>query len=78
MLAAAFRGHVVELLRHPQGSRVVQAALAHLPAATSAELTVELAGHVPSLATDTHGCWGVIAAFERTHSVALLAEVVSQ
>ena len=55
----------------------MQAALAHLPATAAAELADELRGHVATLATDTHGCWGLIAAFERMRSVPLLTEVVS-
>ena len=39
---AAVRGHVVSLMRHPQGSRVVQSALRALPREISTGLISEM------------------------------------
>jgi len=72
---SALRGSVVPLLKHPQGSRVVQAALAELPAGEAASLAGELDGHVLECALDTHGSWGVCVAFRHTHAPFLVAQV---
>jgi len=71
---SALRGSVVPLLKHPQGSRVVQAALAELPAGEAASLAGELDGHVLECALDTHGSWGVCVAFRHTHAPFLVAQ----
>jgi len=76
-LIAAFQHHVVDLIKHAQGSRVVQATLAAVPATLSAPLIGELCGHVYECAVDTHGSWGIVAAFKCSHSVPLLTEIIS-
>jgi len=74
-LVAALRGHVVELLQHAQGSRVVQATISALPAADASALVSELDGHVFQCALDTHGSWGVCIAFKRTHLPFIVAQM---
>jgi len=75
---AALVGHVVSLMLHAQGSRVVQAAIAELPLPHADALVRELHGHVARCALDTHGSWGVCAAYKRTHAPFLLDGVVEQ
>merc|ERR1719473_2456914 len=74
-LVAALRGHVVELLQHAQGSRVVQATINALPQAEAAALVGELDGHVFQCALDTHGSWGVCVAFKATHAPFIVAQM---
>merc|ERR1719453_2393981 len=74
-LVAALAGHVVELLQHAQGSRVVQATISALPAAEAAALVAELDGHVFQCALDTHGSWGVCVAFRATHAPFIVAQM---
>jgi len=74
-LAAAFRGRVVELLCHAQGSRVVQAYLAAAAPAEAESLVSELDGHVVECALDTHGSWGVCVAYSATHAPFLLRQI---
>jgi len=76
-MVRALSGHVAELLVHPQGSRVVQAAVAELPLATAEALVAELRGNVVECALDTHGSWGVCAAYKRTHDAFILEDVVA-
>jgi len=76
-LTEAFHGHVMELLVHPQGSRVLQEAMASLPAASVEMLVSEVQGHVSAAARNTHASWGICAAFKRTHATYILAEVAS-
>jgi len=70
----SLRGHVVELLKHPQGSRVVQAAIAELPTAEARALVGELDRHVLECALDTHGSWGICVAFKNTHAPFIVAQ----
>mmetsp|Transcript_38414 Transcript_38414/g.65921 ORF Transcript_38414/g.65921 Transcript_38414/m.65921 type:complete len:422 (+) Transcript_38414:2-1267(+) len=72
---AAVRGHAVELLNHPQGSRVVQALIAHLPAADVKALVAEIEPETYRCSLDTHGSWGVCAAYKATHAPPILAAV---
>jgi pumilio RNA-binding family len=74
-LLAAFRGAMVRLLCNPHGSRVVQALLSALPAPDATNLISELDGHVLETALDTHGSWGVSAAFDHTRAPFILAQV---
>mmetsp|Transcript_25087 Transcript_25087/g.74510 ORF Transcript_25087/g.74510 Transcript_25087/m.74510 type:complete len:407 (+) Transcript_25087:88-1308(+) len=67
-LAAAFRGRVVELLCHAQGSRVVQAFLAAAAPADAEALVSELDGRVVECALDTYGSWGVCVAYSATRA----------
>lgn len=71
----AMRGHVVDLLQHAQGSRVVQATLTSLPYADALELTNELDGHILECAMDTHGSWGVCVAFKHTNAPFILNQM---
>jgi pumilio RNA-binding family len=71
----ALRGHVVMLLKHPQGSRVVQAAFSELPAAEGRALCEELDKHVLECALDTHGSWGVCVAFKNTHAPFIVTQM---
>lgn len=74
-MVGAFRGSLVRLLCHAQSSRVVQALLSALPAADADGLIGELDGHVLEVALDTHGSWGVSAAFERTRAPFILTQI---
>jgi hypothetical protein len=74
-MVAAFRGALVRLLCNTQGSRVVQALLSALPAADAEKFISELDGHVLQTSLDTHGSWGVSAAFECTRAQFILSEV---
>lgn len=74
-LTCALKSNVVDLLQHAQGSRVVQAALASLPAAAAAGLTSELDGHILECAMDTHGSWGVCIAFKHTKAPFILKQM---
>merc|ERR1719502_684038 len=69
------RGHVLPLMRHAQGSRVLQATLKALPAAAAAALVAELEGSVGLAAADVHGSWSVAAAYERTRAPFILREI---
>merc|ERR1719502_1015355 len=89
-LAAAIKGHVVDLIKHVHGSRVVQNALVlrgasdavdgplHPNPAISDEdaaaLVAELDGRLLEVGLDTHGSWGVCAAFARTRAPFVLAQ----
>lgn len=75
-LAAALAGKVIALIQHAQGSRVVQAALEALPAHEVASLVDELRGHVAAVGANTHGSWGVVAAYNHTHAPFLLEEAM--
>jgi len=72
----ALEGHVTELLVHPQGSRVVQSAIAELPMTAAAALVAEIRGRVLQCALDTHGSWGICAAYKRSHAAFILSDVV--
>jgi len=74
-LLAAFRGQVVRLLKHAQGSRVAQAVISALPLTDARELVRELNGHVVECALDTHGSWGVCIAFKHTHAPFVLVQM---
>lgn len=76
-LAAAFRGHMLELMCHAQGSRVVQAFLQALPAGAALGCVAELGGSVLECALDTHGSWGICVAFEHTRAPFVLHEIAS-
>ena len=76
-LIAALTGRVVELMKHAQGSRVVQAALDALPPSVVGNLIAELQGHVVECAETTNGSWSVVAAFKHTHASFIVAEVAS-
>ena len=89
-LAGAIKGHVVDLVKHVHGSRVVQNALVlrgasdavdgplHPNPAISDEdaaaLVAELDGRLLEVGLDTHGSWGVCAAFARTRAPFVLAQ----
>ena len=89
-LAGAIKGHVVDLVKHVHGSRVVQNALVlrgasdavdgplHPNPAISdddaAALVAELDGRLLEVGLDTHGSWGVCAAFARTRAPFVLAQ----
>ena len=74
-LARAMRGRVVELLQHPQGSRVVQAAMSALPASDTLALVHEIDGHILECSLDTHGSFGVCVSFRHTHAPFILAQL---
>jgi len=78
-LRDAFRGRVVELLCHAQGSRVIQAFITALPAATTLDLIGELDdtddGNVLECGLDTHGSWGICLAFQCTRAPFILRQV---
>merc|ERR1719502_2130490 len=91
-LAAAIKGHVVDLIKHVHGSRVVQNALVLRgpgggdvdgplrpnPAVSdedAAALVAELDGRLLETGLDTHGSWGVCAAFARTRAPFILEQV---
>tara|TARA_B100000513_G_scaffold89049_2_gene37366 strand:- start:2255 stop:4441 length:2187 start_codon:yes stop_codon:yes gene_type:complete len=74
-LLSALRGSILSLVRHTQGSRVVQSVLNALPLAEAEVLVEELRGEVVRCAEDTHGSWGVCAAFKATRAVWILQEV---
>jgi len=76
-ITRALGGHVVRLLKHPQGSRVVQAAFASLPTAEATLLVGELNGHVVECSLDTHGSWGICAAFKHTRSLFILEQMTA-
>merc|ERR1719453_2555540 len=63
---------------HPQGSRVVQAALKALPLEAATKLVGEMRGRVAETAAHTHGSWSVCCAFEKTKAPFMLEEVSSQ
>lgn len=63
-IVSALTGRVAALMQHAQGSRVVQAALEALPTSDVARLAGELKGRVAEVAVNTHGSWGVCAAFK--------------
>ena len=65
-------------MQHPQGSRVVQAALERLPAHLSATLVDELEGRVSEVASGTHGSWSVVAAYKHTHKAFVLKELAHE
>ena len=77
-VAHGLKGHIVDLVTHVQGSRVVQAALNALDDASAAMLSEELRGHVLRCSVDTYGSWGVCVAFERCLPAWMLHEVTSQ
>jgi len=74
-LAAAFRAHMVSLLCHAQGSRVVQAFLAAAAPAEAEALVSELDGRVVECALDTHGSWGVCVAYSTTRAPFVLRQL---
>merc|ERR1719473_88945 len=71
----ALQGHVVRLMAHPQGSRVVQAALERLPPPQVANLVAELEGKVVDVACGTHGSWSVVAAYKHSGAGFVLREI---
>jgi len=79
LMASAFSGELRALLCNPQGSRVVQALLGAMPAAAARDLVAELDDGslrvVADVARDTHGSWGVIAAFDKTRAPFILASI---
>ena len=75
---SALTGNVCRLMQHPQGSRVVQAALERLPAHLSATLVDELEGRVSEVASGTHGSWSVVAAYKHTHKAFVLKELAHE
>jgi len=74
-LTRALRGNVVELLQHPQGSRVVQAAMSALPASETLALVHEIDGHILECSLDTHGSFGVCVSFRHTHAPFILQQL---
>jgi len=74
-IAGAFRGHLLELMCHAQGSRVVQAFLSALPSPIALKCVMELQGDVVESALDTHGSWGICIVFEHTRAQFILDEV---
>ena len=74
---AALTGRVVELMAHPQGSRVVQATLEALPVSEACALVDELRGSVAECAATTYGSWSVCAAFKATHAPFLITEIAN-
>jgi len=74
-LFCALQGSVVRLLKHPQGSRVVQAAIAALPVQDAKTLVQELDRHVLECALDTHGSWGVCIGYKHTHAPFILEQM---
>lgn len=76
-VAEALRGHVVELVKHAQGSRVMQAAFDALPRTTVTTLIDELRGHVAECAVTTNGSWSIVAAFQHSHAPFLVEEVAA-
>lgn len=77
IIAAALRGHVVELATHAQGSRVLQAVLEALPTVTVAELVSELSGRIVEVALKTYGSFSVCTAYKATHAPFILNEIAS-
>jgi len=77
-LHVALRGRVVELLKHAQGSRVMQAAIDAFPNAMAHELINELRSHVVEVSMSTNGSWGVVAAFKRAKPPFVVAELAAQ
>jgi len=71
----ALRGRVVELMKHMQGSRVVQAALDALPQRAAEGLVDELQGHVASTAMSVNGSWSVCTAFKVTKAHFIVREI---
>ena len=71
----ALRGRVVELMKHAQGSRVVQAALHSLPSKMAVALVDELQGHVATTATTINGSWSVCTAFKVTLAPFIVREI---
>lgn len=71
----ALRGRVVELMKHAQGSRVVQAALDALPSKAVHALVGELEGHVAATSMSVNGSWSVCAAFKVTRSPFIVREI---
>merc|ERR1719329_2084247 len=76
-IAAALAGHVCQLMQHPQGSRVCQAAFERLPPPLAATLVAELEGRVCEVACGTHGSWSVVAAHKHTRATFILAELAT-
>ena len=77
-LVARLRGHVLELMTHAQGSRVVQAAMSALPASDTLALVHEIDGHILECSLDTHGSFGVCVSFRHTHAPFILAQLARQ
>jgi len=71
----ALRGRVVELMKHAQGSRVVQAALDSLPSKMAAALVDELQGHVAPTAMTINGSWSVCTAFKVSRAAFIVREI---
>lgn len=74
---SALSGHVCHLMQHAQGSRVVQAALAKLPAPRALELTAELEGRVAEVACSTHGSFSVVVAYESSRRPFIVRELAA-
>lgn len=74
----ALRGNVPRLMAHPQGSRVVQAALQQLPAAQVGVLVAELEGRTADVACSTHGSWSVVEAFKKTKALFVARELARE
>ena len=74
-LFCALSGHAVGLLKHPQGSRVLQAAISSFSLTNVQALVSELDGHVLDCGLDTHGSWGICAAFKRTHASFIVTQM---
>jgi len=74
---AALRGQLCMLMQHPQGSRVCQNALQHLPPALGAHLVGELEGRVAEVAGGTHGSWSVVEAHKHTCAPFIVRELAA-
>lgn len=77
MLAEGLSGHVVRLVRHAQGSRVIQTALSELSVESAKALTEELNGQVVECSLSTHGSWGVCIAFQLTLAPFILHQIAA-
>jgi len=71
----ALKGRVVEMMKHAQGSRVVQAALDALPSKTATRLVEELTGQVAATAMSINGSWSVCTAFKVTRAPFIVCEI---
>merc|ERR1719326_350710 len=70
-LAGAIKGHVVDLVKHVDGPLHPNPAISDEDAAA---LVAELDGRLLEVGLDTHGSWGVCAAFARTRAPFVLAQ----
>lgn len=74
-LVSAVKGRMVKLMQHPQGCRVVQRALEHLPTSKARALVGELRGKVAQIACDKEGKYSILIALKCTREPWILNEV---